>query len=77
VIHFATYRTLLGEPFQTAGSNEATVFFVLLITMFMYYTNGVQKEEINAFVRKFTGREHTLKKKKSSLSQSGSIKSIR
>jgi hypothetical protein len=41
VIHFATYRTLLGEPFQTAGSNEATVFFVILITMFMYYTNGV------------------------------------
>jgi hypothetical protein len=49
IIHFCTYRTLMGQGFDTAGSNETVAFVTLFITMCMYTTGGITINEIVYF----------------------------
>lgn len=66
VIHYCTYRTLMGQGFDTAGSNETAAFLNIFMTMTMYTTGGITLNEIVDFMNdKFkAGLRHVKQKKK-------------
>ena len=50
VMHYCTYRTLMGQGFDTAGSNETAAFLNIFMTMCMYTTWGFSLNEIVDFM---------------------------
>ena len=49
-MHYCTYRTLMGQGFDTAGSNETAAFLNIFMTMCMYTTGGFSLNEIVDFM---------------------------